>query len=165
MSGALVLKVNLLSLGLGKETPSPVQGSTTVSVRIIDIAVGKRFAPPFGLAVGATVGEFFQTPSNSGRDFPFNGPTLDLYAFGGPPAASWGSRGIVFAHVAVNPVLCVRAAVGANWTLWALNPEVEVGYRYVRDRYQTGYPPIWYEERFLQFSAFLRVGLGGWYEF
>ncbi len=167
-AASLVLKANVLSLGIGEETHSEALHPADISCRMLDVAFGKRFAPPYGIAIGTILGDFFQKPSNSQSDFWLHGPSLDIYAFGGPEAPNWGFRGVAFGHFGVmawSDTKFVRLGLGANWTLWVLNPEVEASWRLVRDRYAEGYPPVWHEQTYHQLSVFLRIGLGGWYEF
>ncbi len=166
LSAPIVVKAHAISLGLGTKTHDP--GSffpLPSSIRLADVAVGTRLVPGFGLAAGVIGLEDIRT--NEGL---LNGTytTVNLYAFAGPQPDNWRSNRLVFLRVGAKPwgrPTIIRAGLGASFTFWALNPEIELSYHYLTGRWDEYKPPQQNVFTCHQVGAFVSVGIGGWYEF
>jgi len=164
-ASSLVIRANAISIGGGLQDNRPQQffGPFVLGYRAAELAVGSRFGPRHGLALGLTGLE--EVITNAALLNGTHGPLIDLYAFTGPPGRNWHSSRVFYAKVGVKPwgrPLFVHASLGASFTYWVLNPELEFSYNYLRgvypeyDRHET--------QSAHQVGAFLRVGLGGWHE-
>lgn len=164
----VVFKTHLVALGMGKSIPSVHTGFINeYSLRFVDAAVGTRVAPQYAVAVRFTLGERLMS-YYSIEPF-FLATSVGVYAIRcaslrAKPrslvlaASLRGSNGwgVLWPHVKFT-----EATLGMGLTLWALNPELELGWR--REfKPPYGYP---FPERFHDsFSLVGRIGLGGWYE-
>jgi hypothetical protein len=175
-----VLEVHLLSAGTGLVGPvgqyeywkswGPrfVMGTWMTNPRFLDVALGLRVSPKYAVAAQFILLDGWAGYYMDSEEMPIAfGLTVTRGTRLGPrpkavvlTATLRGSNQWTFFNEGLK---YVDLGVGANITCWAVNPELEIGFRREWD------PGVFWPGRYVPphvdgVYIMARVGLGGWYE-
>jgi len=162
----LVLRACPISVGVGKRHSAHETTRLAYGFRAAEVAVGTRVSERCGVALGTVFGDYFPYNAFEQDNFPFPGPSVDVYVVFAHSLRTAPRMPVVTVHLGIlewGNVKYEKIGLAVSTTWWVVSAEMEASWRRVRAGWPEGYRgktvPV-----DNQYGLQATLALGGWYE-